>query len=206
MPISKNKKVSLAFRVPIAALFFLNSREIFSSVLAIKTGKQVAFSPATLEKAKQIISLYPEGKSKSALLPLLHLAQNEFGGYLSVEAMDYVAQLLQIQPVEVYEVATFYSMFNLRPVGKYVLEWCRTSPCAIRGGEKMLDYLKKKLDIEEGGTTTDKLFTLKTVECLGACGYAPMLQCGDYYYEHLDTEEKVDAMLETFRKRAEKEN
>src|SRR5450432_2697515 len=141
-------------------------------MLAIKTGQRVEFSPSTLEKARQIIALYPEGKSKSAILPILHLAQNEFGGYLSVESMNCVAQILNIEPIEVYEVATFYSMYNLKPVGKFVLEWCQTSACAIRGGERMLEYLKKKLGIEEGQTTDDKLFTIKPVECLGACGYA----------------------------------
>jgi len=157
--------------------------------------------PQSMELAREIIKRYPEGKEKSALLPLLHLAQNEFGGWLSVEAMDYVARLLHLQPIEVYEVATFYSMYNLKPVGRYMLEVCHTGPCAIRGAEKLIDTLKAKLNIEEGQATADGLFTLKRVECLAACGYAPMLQCGEYYYENLDSEEKVENLLSELRRK-----
>ncbi len=170
-------------------------------MLGVKTGKQVEFSPQSMELAREIIKRYPEGKEKSALLPLLHLAQNEFGGWLSVEAMDYVARLLHLQPIEVYEVATFYSMYNLKPVGRYMLEVCHTGPCAIRGAEKLIDILKAKLSIEEGQTTADGLFTIKRVECLAACGYAPMLQCGEYYYENLDSEEKVENLLSELRRK-----
>ena len=120
--------------------------------------------------------------------------------------MDYVARLLQIQPIEVYEVATFYSMYNLKPVGRFQLEVCQTSPCAIRGAEKMLDYLQQKLGIKVGETTPDGLFTIKTVECLAACGYAPMMQIGERYREFLDTEEKVDQLIEELRKKAESNN
>lgn len=175
-------------------------------MLAIRTGRQVEFSPETLDKANRIISRYPEGKQKSALLPLLHLAQNELGGFLSVEAMDYVARMLHIQPIEVYEVATFYSMFNLQPVGRFMLEVCHTGPCAIRKGEWLVSYLEEKLGIKSGGTTADGLFTIKEVECLAACGYAPMMQIGERYYEFLDTPEKVDALLEELRNRAIQSN
>ena len=175
-------------------------------MIAVKTGKQVEFSPVSMERVREIINRYPEGKQKSALLPVLHLAQDEFGGWLSVEAMDYVARLLHIQPIEVYEVATFYSMYNLKPVGRFLLEVCHTGPCAIRGAEKMVEYLEKKLGIKKGETTADGLFTLKTVECLAACGYAPMMQVGEYYHEFLDTEEKIDAVLEKLRKKAETNN
>jgi len=170
-------------------------------MLAVKTGKEVEFSPSALESAKEMIARYPEGKQKSALLPLLHLAQNEFGGYLSVEAMDYVARLLHIQPIEVYEVATFYSMYNLKPVGRFLLEICHTGPCEIRGAEKLISTLQNKLGIKEGETTSDGLFTLKRVECLAACGYAPMLQCGEYYHEFLDSEEKIESLLNELRNR-----
>lgn len=170
-------------------------------MLGVKTGKQVEFSLQCMELARGIIKRYPEGKEKSALLPLLHLAQNEFGGWLSVEAMDYVARLLHLQPIEVYEVATFYSMYNLKPVGRYMLEVCHTGPCAIRGAETLLDTLKNTLNIEEGQTTADGLFTIKRVECLAACGYAPMLQCGEYYYENLDSEEKVNELLNELRQK-----
>ncbi len=175
-------------------------------MLAIRTGKKVEFSEATLQKAASIISRYPEGKQKSALLPLLHLAQDEFGGWLSVEAMDYVSRLLHIQPIEVYEVATFYTMYNLNPVGRFLLEVCQTGPCMVRGAEKLLSQLEQKLQIKNGQTTADGLFTLKTVECLAACGYAPMLQCGDRYHEFLDSEEKVDQLLSELRKKAEVNN
>lgn len=175
-------------------------------MLAVKTGKQVEFTPSVLEKVNEIISRYPEGKQKSALLPLLHLAQDEFGGYLSVEAMDYVARLLHIQPIEVYEVATFYSMYNLKPVGRFLLEVCHTGPCAIRGAEQLIATLKKKLGVEENEITADGLFSIKRVECLAACGYAPMLQCGERYHEFLDTEEKVEKLLNELRAKASTNN
>ena len=148
-----------------------------------------------MEKVQKIIARYPAGKQKSALLPLLHMAQEEFGGYLSVDVMDYVATLLSIQPIEVYEVATFYSQYYLDPVGKNVIEICRTGPCAICGGEKIQAYLEKKLAIKTGETTPDGLFTLKSVECLGACGSAPVMQVNTEFYEFL-TEEKIDLILE----------
>ena len=129
----------------------------------------VQFSQEKLDTVGKIIARYPQGKQKSALLPLLHLAQEEFG-WLSVETMDYVASLLSLDPIEVYEVATFYSMYNLKPVGKYVFEVCQTGPCMIKGSDDIIDYIREKLNINPGETTDDGLFTLKTVECLGACG------------------------------------
>ena len=159
------------------------------------------FSEKKLVQVNEIVQRYPAGKQKSALLPVLHLAQEEFGGWLSVEVMDYVASLLDIQPIEVYEVATFYSMYNLKPVGKFVFEVCQTGPCMLNGSDQIIDYIKEKLNIKVGETTKDGLFTLKTVECLGACGYAPMMQMGKTYREHL-TKEKVDAIIEECRKNA----
>jgi NADH-quinone oxidoreductase subunit E len=156
------------------------------------------FSKESLEIIESIVARYPEGKHKSALIPVLHIAQAEFGGWLSTETMDYVASVLQLKPIEVYEVASFYSMFNLKPVGKCVLEVCHTGPCAINGGEALVEYLSKKLNIKVGETTSDGMFTLKAVECLGSCGTAPMLQCGKDYFENL-TDEKVDAMLENMK-------
>jgi NADH-quinone oxidoreductase subunit E len=154
----------------------------------------IKFSEDKLKEVQTIIDRYPEGKQKSALLPLLHLAQVEFGGWLSPEVMDYVASILQIEPIEVYEVATFYSMYNLQPVGKHVFEVCHTGPCMLRGSDDIIAYIKKTLGIGVGETTADGMFTLKTVECLGACGYAPMMQLGMHYREHL-TPEKVDAII-----------
>lgn len=154
----------------------------------------VKFSEEQLVEFNRLVARYPEGKQKSALLPVLHLAQDSFGGWLSSETMDYVASLLQIKPIEVYEVATFYSMYNLKPGGKYLFEVCQTGPCMVSGCDDIIDYIKSKLNISVGETTPDGLFTLKTVECLGACGYAPMMQLGKYYREHL-TKEKVDAII-----------
>lgn len=153
----------------------------------------IQFSQEQLEKVNQIIARYPEGKQKSALLPVLHLAQEVFG-WLSTETMDYVAALLQIEPIEVYEVATFYTMYNLKPVGKYVFEVCQTGPCMIQGSDDIIAYIGERLNIKPGETTEDGLFTLKVAECLGACGYAPMMQMGKFYKEHL-TKEKVDAII-----------
>src|SRR6476660_1797490 len=159
------------------------------------------FSDDKLANVNEIVARYPQGKHKSALLPVLHLAQESFGGWLSVEAMDYVAELLKLESIEVYEVATFYSMYNLKPVGKYVFEVCHTGPCMLRGSDDIITYIQHKLGIKVGETTPDGLFTLKTVECLGACGYAPMMQLGKFFREHL-TKEKVDAIIEECRSKA----
>ncbi|MBO9565485.1 MAG: NAD(P)H-dependent oxidoreductase subunit E [Niastella sp.] len=161
----------------------------------------MVFTEDKLKKVQEIIARYPDGKQKSALIPVLHLAQEEFGGWLSAEAMDYVASLLSIEPIEVYEVATFYSMYNLKPVGRYLFEVCQTGPCMLNGSDQIIDYIKEKLGIGVGETTSDGLFTLKTVECLGACGYAPMMQLGKHFREHL-TREKVDQIIEECRSRA----
>ncbi|MCW3121369.1 MAG: NAD(P)H-dependent oxidoreductase subunit [Flavipsychrobacter sp.] len=159
---------------------------------------KIQFSEEKLNYVKELVSRYPEGKQKSALIPLLHVAQDEFGGWLDVPVMDYVAELLHILPIEVYEVATFYSMFNTKPVGKHLLEVCRTGPCMLNGSDEIIDYIKEKLGISEGETTTDGLFTLKPAECLGACGYAPMMQLGKTFREHL-TKEKVDQLITELR-------
>jgi NADH-quinone oxidoreductase subunit E len=165
----------------------------------------VKFSEEKLQKVQELISHYPEGKQKSALLPVLHIAQENFGNWLDVPVMDYVAELLKIDPIEVYEVATFYSMYNLKPVGKYMFEVCQTGPCMINGSDDIIKYISDKLGIKAGETTADGLFTLKTVECLGACGYAPMMQFGKTYREHL-TKEKVDAIIEECIKNAAANN
>ena len=161
----------------------------------------IAFQPETLKQVQKIIARYPEGKQKSALIPVLHLAQKEFGGWLDVPVMDYVADVLSIKPIEVYEVATFYTMFNMKPVGKYVLEVCQTGPCMLSGSDGILQHIRETLNIKNGETTADGLFTLKQAECLGACGYAPMMQLGKFYHEHL-TNEKVDEILQLCRQGA----
>ncbi|MBL7789401.1 MAG: NAD(P)H-dependent oxidoreductase subunit E [Chitinophagales bacterium] len=156
------------------------------------------FKAETMQEVQRIIAQYPEGKQKSALLRVLHIAQAEFGGWLSVNTLNYVAEVLSLKPIEVYEVASFYSMYNLKPVGKYMLEFCHTATCATAGVESLIDYTCKKLGIKSGETTADGMFTIKEVECLGACGYAPMLQLGKSYREHL-TPEKIDALIEELK-------
>ena len=160
--------------------------------------ENIQFPEPLLQEVAREIAKFPEGKQKSALLSVLHIAQAHFG-YLSEPVMDYVARLLHILPIEVYEVATFYSMYDTKPVGKVKLEVCRTGPCMIEGAVNIVSYIENKLGIKDGETTADGIFTLKTVECLGACGYAPMLQAGEKFHEHL-TEAKVDELIEQYRK------
>jgi NADH-quinone oxidoreductase subunit E len=164
----------------------------------MNTSTTIEFSPETMNAINRIMARYPDGRHKSAIIPILHLAQMEFEGWLSVPVMDYVASILKIQPIEVYEVASFYSMFNLKPVGKCLLEVCRTGPCWLLGAEDLVHHIEKKLGIKAGETTADGMFTLKTVECLAACGNAPIMQVGETYHEHL-TCEKVDDLLNTMR-------
>ncbi len=157
--------------------------------------KQPTFSPESLELVEKIKTRYPAGKERSALLPILHIAQAEFGGWLSAETMSYVASLLGILPIEVYEVATFYSMYNLEPTGNCVIEVCHTGPCQLKGAGDIIKHLERKLGIKVGETTPDGKFTLRGVECLAACGTAPVMKVGWDYHENL-TAEKVDAFLE----------
>jgi len=164
--------------------------------------KQPRFSDEALSLCSKLMKRYPEGKQKSAILPILHLAQAEFDGWLSVEVMDYVAGILKIQPIEVYEVASFYSMFNLKPVGKCVIEVCRTGPCWLMGAEDLVKFIEKKLNIKEGQTTADGMFTLKTVECLASCGTAPMMQIGETYHENLSFE-KCEKILDDYKSKGE---
>lgn len=162
----------------------------------------MVFTPERLSQFQEIINRYPAGKQKSALLPILHLAQEDHG-WLSTEIMDETAKLLEIKPIEVYEVASFYTMFHLKPLGKYVFEVCRTGPCCLVGAEKIIQYIKTKLNIEEGETTADGLFTLKTAECLASCGTGPVLQIGPkYHYCENLTEEKIDHLIDELRSRS----
>ncbi len=161
------------------------------------------FNEIQMAEFNRLVARYPEGKQKSALLPALHLAQESFDGWLPTELMDYIAGLLKIEPIEVYEVASFYSMFNLKPVGKYIFEVCQTGPCMVSGSDDIIAYIQQQLDIKPGETTKDGIFTLKLVECLGACGYAPMMQVGKIYKEHL-TKEKVDSIIAEYRAAATK--
>jgi NADH-quinone oxidoreductase subunit E len=163
------------------------------------TGVPVEFSPALLKQFAEIVNRYPQEKQKSALLPILHLVQAEFG-WLSAPAMEKVAAYLHLEDIEVYEVATFYSMYFMRPQGKYVLEVCRTGPCCLVGAEKIMDHIEQKLGVAEGEVTADGLFSWRGVECLAACGYGPVLQIGPEYtfYENL-TNESVDALIDNLK-------
>src|SRR5215469_7168212 len=157
------------------------------------------FASENLEQAQIHIAKYPPGRQASAVLPLLHLAQRQHGGWLTQAAMDRVAEMLGMAPIRVYEVATFYTMLNLRRVGRYLLQACTTTPCWLRGSDEVVRACKNKLDIGVGGTTPDRLFTLVEVECLGACVNAPILQVNDDFYEDLDgpaTEALLDALRE----------
>jgi NADH-quinone oxidoreductase E subunit len=157
------------------------------------------FTPDNLERAQAHIAKYPSGRQASAVLPLLDLAQRQHGGWLPQAAMDRVAEMLGMAPIRVYEVATFYTMLNLRPVGRYLLQACTTTPCWLRGSDEVVRACQNKLNIGVDGSTPDGLFTLVEVECLGACVNAPILQVNDDFYEDLDgpaTEALLDALRE----------
>lgn len=149
-------------------------------------GKPFAFNAEMEAKATKIVARYPSGRQASAVLPLLDLAQRQGSGWLSKEAVEYVANRLSMPVIRVYEVATFYTMFNLAPVGKHVVNVCTTTPCALRGSADIVKACEKRLGIGLDETTADGLFTLREVECLGACVNAPMAQIDDDFYEDLD--------------------
>jgi len=153
------------------------------------------FSQETLKQFDEIVSRYPE--QKSAVLPVLYMAQKEFG-HLSQEAIEYVAKLMDIPAVRLYGIVTFYTMFNMKPVGRHHLQVCRTLPCALLGSERITNYLKKKLGINLGETTSDGKFTLSEVECLASCDTAPVMQINDDYCENL-SEEKIDKVIENLK-------
>jgi len=152
----------------------------------------LAFSEETQAKHDRLLTRYPN--REAAILPTLYLAQREFG-YLSDEAIRYVADLLGFTPARIYGVATFYTMYNKKPVGKYHLQVCRNLSCSLMGAEHLIEHVARKIGVKPGETTADGKFTLSTVECLGSCGTAPVMQVNDDYYENL-TEESIDAILE----------
>jgi NADH-quinone oxidoreductase E subunit len=154
-----------------------------------------AFTAENLERAKKIIAKYPPGRQASAVLALLDLAQRQHGGWLPRAAMDHVAGILEMAPIRVYEVATFYTMFNLKPVGRYHLQVCRTTPCWLRGADELTETCKRKLGIGLKGRTADGKFSLIEVECLGGCVNAPVVQINDDFYEDLDAK-KLEAILD----------
>lgn len=157
------------------------------------------FTPGNLEAAQAIVARYPEGQQRSAVMPLLALAQRQSGGWLPKNALDYVAALLDMAPVRVYEVATFYNMYNLEPVGRHVVNVCTTTPCWLRGSSDIVTACEKRLGVACGETTPDGQFTLREVECLGACVNAPMCQIineqGEYYYEDL-TPDSIHGLID----------
>lgn len=158
--------------------------------------KEFAFTKENIALAKEHIAKYPEGRQQSAILPLLEIAQRQHNNWLPIAAIDYVAQMLDMPAIKAFEVATFYTMFNLSPVGKYHLQICGTTPCWLRGAEQIKDTCKAKLGIDLGETTKDGLFTLMEVECLGACANAPMVQINDDFYEDL-TPDSMNAIIES---------
>ena len=157
------------------------------------------FSDENQKKLKGIFAKYPEGREASAVMPLLDLAQRQNGGWLSQAGMDYVADRLGLAPIRVYEVATFYSMYKLKPIGKVHVQVCTTTPCWLRGSDEVVGTCKDVLGIGMGETTEDGKFSLAEVECLGACVNAPLIQVGDDYYEDLDAA-STKALLEAFKR------
>lgn len=147
-----------------------------------------AFTPENEAKAEAIISKYPEGRQASAVMPLLDLAQRQHDNWIPLAAIDVIAEKLKMPKMRVLEVATFYTMYNLKPVGKYFLQACTTTPCWLRGSDQVMKCIKDKLGLENHQTSEDGMFTLLEVECLGACANAPILQVNDDFYEDADYE------------------
>jgi NADH-quinone oxidoreductase E subunit len=164
----------------------------------IQGDESFAFSHENAEKAKAIIAKYPDRFQAAAVMPLLDLAQRQNDGWLPKAAMDYVAAMLHMPPIRVYEVATFYTMYNLKPVGKHHVQVCTNLPCWLRGSDAVVQACRRSLGIDFGMTTEDGLFTLSEAECLGACVNAPMMQIGDDYYEDLNSI-TTEAILKTLK-------
>tara|TARA_B100000768_G_scaffold179593_1_gene197647 strand:+ start:345 stop:953 length:609 start_codon:yes stop_codon:yes gene_type:complete len=156
------------------------------------------FTKENIDAAEKILRKYPENRKKSAVMPFLYLAQRQNENWIPLPAMKYIAKYLEMPYIKVYEVATFYTMYNLAPVGKYFLQVCTTSPCLIRGADKIVKICKEKISKEENVLSENKLCSWLEVECLGACVNAPMMQINDDYYEDLDernTIEIIDSLL-----------
>ncbi len=170
-------------------------------MLNMENTQEIQFSKELVKQFNEFITRYPEGRKRSAVLSIMTLVQKEYG-HLTVPLMDKIAEFLELEPIQIYELATFYTMFQLKPVGKYNLQFCHTESCCLRGAEDLIDYTLNKLNIKMGETTPDGLFTVQEVECLGACGYAPMMQVGEKYIEHL-TKESIDEFIDSCRKEEE---
>jgi NADH-quinone oxidoreductase subunit E len=157
-----------------------------------------SFTAENEARAKTICARYPEDRRASATIALLDLAQRQNDGWLSREAIEFVAQYLEVAPIRVYEVASFYTMFNLKPVGKHFIQVCRTTPCWLRGSDGLTNACKKKLGVGIGEVTEDGMFSVVEVECLGACANAPMVQINDHYYEDL-TPQRMEEIIDELR-------
>ena len=157
------------------------------------------FNPSSLESANDIISNYPEGKQQSAVMALLYIAQKQNDNWIPLAAMKHIAKFLDMPYIKVYEVATFYTMYNLSPVGKYFVQVCTTTPCMIRGANQLVDACKEKISINESELPDDKNCSWMEVECLGACVNAPMMQINDDYYEDLDKEKTLEILDQILR-------
>lgn len=160
-----------------------------------KQQTEFKWSKATEGKVKRIIAKYPKDQTRSAVIPVLKLAQDEFDGWLDVPAMNLVAETLSLPYMRVYEVATFYTMFNLKPVGKFHVQVCTNCSCMIRGGENILEAVETEAGTQKGGTSKDDMFTISEVECLGACVDAPMMQINNSYYTKLDVDKARDILV-----------
>lgn len=169
-------------------------KNIPMTTVKLSEGKETLFSAAARAEIDKWIAKYPEGWQQSAVMAALRIVQDENGGSLTRQLMDDVASYLDMPPIAVYEVATFYSMYEHKPVGQHKVCVCTNVSCMINGSDKIVDHLEKKLGIKLGGVTEDGKYSLKEVECLGACGGAPMFQIGNKYYENL-TPELVDTIL-----------
>ena len=150
------------------------------------------FSSSSMEEANKIVLKYPEGKQQSAVMALLYIAQKQNDNWIPLAAMKYIAKFLDMPYIKVYEVATFYSMYNLSPVGKYFVQVCTTTPCMIRGANKLVEACKEKISDKENELSNDKSCSWMEVECLGACVNAPMMQINANYYEDLDKEKTIE--------------
>jgi len=157
------------------------------------------FNSGSLEAAKTVIAKYPENKQQSAVMALLYIAQKQNSNWIPLAAMKYIGKFLNIPYIKVYEVATFYTMYNLAPVGKHFIQVCTTTPCMIRGAYKLVEACKEKISEKENELSKDKNCSWIEVECLGACVNAPMMQINDDYYEDLDKQKTLEILDEILR-------
>ncbi len=169
-------------------------------IIAEETTQPLAFNfnSENLAKAKKIIKMYPTNFKESSIMPLLSIAQSQNNGWLPKKAIEYVSNFIEVPEIKVLEIATFYSMYNLSPVGKFHIEVCTTTPCMLRGSDSMVDLCKKKLGLEIGEITEDGVFSLGRVECLGACVNAPVIKINENYYEDLDFE-SLNKLLDSLK-------